>query len=59
MIDARGIPTRACPECGCNVLVIHATFDEEYEVAGYFTDAWCAACNTRLTAPTPLDRVEA
>ncbi len=27
MIDPRGIPTATCPNCGCNLIWIVATFD--------------------------------
>lgn len=55
MMDARGIPTSECPECGGNLIRIDAIFDEEYEVAWYQLDASCSQCGCLLTAPTPLD----
>jgi hypothetical protein len=58
MLDARGIATRACPNCGSTLFTIQATFDEDYEVSAYFLDAECAICTTRVTAPTPLDLLE-
>jgi hypothetical protein len=58
MLDARGIPTRVCPSCWSSLFTIQAVFYESYEIAGYLTNAECAACKTKLTAPTPLDLVE-
>lgn len=58
MLDARGIPTRECPSCASTLFTIQAVFDENYEVGMYLLDARCAMCNTKLTAPTPLDLIE-
>lgn len=57
MLDARGIPTRECPNCASTLFTIQAVFDEAYEIAQYFLDAECAICHTKITAPTPLDLV--
>lgn len=57
MLDARGIPTRVCPNCNGDLFTLQASFDEGYEVAGYLLDCECAYCHTKLTAPTPLDLV--
>ena len=57
MLDARGIPTRECPSCASTLFTIQATFDENYEVGMYLLNAECAMCQTKLTAPTPLDLV--
>ena len=55
-LDARGIPTSACPVCGEGQFLIYATFDDEdYTIATYMLDAMCGTCGTLLTAPTPLD----
>lgn len=59
MLDARGIPTRECPVCASTLFTIQAVFDEAYEIAQYFLDAECAMCHTKLTAPTPLDLIDA
>lgn len=56
-MDARGIPTRECPECGGNILRIDAIFDEDYDLSFYMLDAECAQCGCLITAPTPLDVV--
>ena len=58
MIDARGIPTRVCPECGEDTFTIHAVFDDAYEITFYHLDAECAFCGCLVTAPTPLDLPE-
>lgn len=57
MLDARGIPTRECPNCGGDLFTIQAKFDEDYEIGMYLLDAECAYCKTMITAPTPLDIV--
>jgi len=57
MLDARGIPTRECPNCGSDLFTVQVSFDEDYEICGYLLNAECAYCQTKLTAPTPLDLV--
>jgi len=54
-INARGIPTSSCPECGTNIFKILVTFDENYDIEQYLLDAECAECGAFVTAPTPLD----
>ena len=54
VLNARGVPTHACPNCGHVIFKIKAIFDE-YEIALWFTDAECDECGTLLTAPTPAD----
>jgi len=55
-MDARGIPTAICPNCGLDYLKIIAKFDPiTYEISMYHLDATCANCETLLTAPTPVD----
>jgi len=56
-LDARGMPTHACPLCACNVLVVRAVFSG-YDIAAWFTDAQCSNCGTLVTAPCPPDRPE-
>ena len=60
MSDYRGIPSPVCP-CGSNLFRLTATFDDEtYEISGYFLDdASCAECGSLVTAPTPLDVIQA
>jgi hypothetical protein len=57
MLDARGIPTRECPNCASTLFRIHAVFDDSYEIVQYLLDAECSICHTKITAPTPLDLV--
>lgn len=54
-LDARGVPTHACPKCGCMVFSTGVMF-ENYEVALYFLDGKCYDCETMVTLPTPLDK---
>jgi endogenous inhibitor of DNA gyrase (YacG/DUF329 family) len=54
-MNARGIPTASCPECGTNIFKILVTFDEEYNIEQYLLNAECAECGTLINAPTPLD----
>lgn len=58
MLDARGIPTRECPNCASTLFTIQATFDDNYEIGMYLLSAECAMCHTLVTAPTPLDLVD-
>lgn len=55
--DWRGIPTAACPVCGCDWLRVAVHFDSAtYEIAGWgINDAECWACGTLVTAPCPPD----
>lgn len=56
MIDARGIPTCICPNCGDTLFKIIASFDPEtYTIGMYHLDIECMGCGTLATAPTPLD----
>lgn len=57
VLDARGIPTHACPNCGNLVLKIKAIF-ENNNIALWFTDGECDGCGALLTVPTPVDGVE-
>ena len=56
-LNARGVPTHACPNCGHLVFRIKAVF-EDNDIALWFTDAECDDCGTLLTAPTPADGAE-
>lgn len=58
MMDARGIPTRVCPQCGEDTFVVNVVFDEAYEITFYHLDAECLFCGCLVTAPTPLDLPE-
>ena len=54
-VDARGVPTRACPSCGCEQFYAVIWLDEAYVVAGYITDGVCAACGDMVTIATEID----
>lgn len=58
MLDARGIPTRVCLNCGGDLFTVQVSFDEDYEITGYLLNCECAYCQTKLTAPTPLDLID-
>ena len=45
---------RACI-CGNSTFNIVATFNEEGEIAGYFTEATCYDCGRWVRVPTPVD----
>lgn len=56
MIDARGIPTCTCPNCGDTLFRALVSFDPEtYTVGMYHLDIQCHSCGALATAPTPLD----
>lgn len=52
MIDL-GVVTHECP-CGSNLWKILVTF-EEYEIATYSLEMYCAMCGNKAKTPTPLD----
>jgi len=55
-IDPTGIPTAQCPNCGDMWMNVPVFFDPDtYEVAAWGTEASCYACDTPITAPTPID----
>lgn len=41
--------------CGSDTWKILATFDD-YEIASYSTDMYCAECNAYAITPTPIDK---
>lgn len=47
-------PTQRCA-CGSDVFLFIGWFDEEREIAGYFTEGRCAVCNADLRLPTAAD----
>ena len=51
--DYSGIPTHVCP-CGSRLLKVNCIF-EDGEIILWFTNAECAECGAKLTAPTPVD----
>lgn len=56
-MDARGVPTAACPCCGSTLFRVTVQFSPDtYEIEMYLLDdATCNQCGCFLTAPTPLD----
>lgn len=56
MINARGIPTANCPQCGHDLLKVYIKIDpSDYELGLYGLDGECAACGTLITVATPID----
>ena len=55
-VDASGIPTHACPTCGCEVFKTLVSFAEG-EISWYTLQGYCYACHTKVTLPTPDDVV--
>jgi rRNA maturation protein Nop10 len=53
-LDATGIPTHACPNCGGITFRILASFDN-YEIAWYTLTGYCYECGTKVTVPCPAD----
>lgn len=53
-LDARGIPTHACPVCGHLFFRIIAKFDD-YEISFYTLDGECDNCGALVTVPCPID----
>jgi hypothetical protein len=59
MMDARGIPTSTCPNCGSVLFNAVVQFDPtDYEIGMYLLDASCKDCGTLITLPTPLDKIK-
>ena len=56
-IDQRGIPSSECLNCGDNIQVIRAIFDEG-DLVDWFSDSFCASCGSPMTAPHPLQDEE-
>lgn len=56
-LDARGIPTAACPNCGERWMHVALLFDEEtYEIAAWQLEGECVSCGTLMTACCPVDK---
>ena len=49
-----GVVTHVCV-CGSGLWLIQATFDD-YEIATYSTEMFCAECGSRAHSPTEPDR---
>lgn len=59
MMDARGIPTCECPNCGGTLFRALVSFDTvTYTIGMYHLDIQCNNCETMCTAPTPQDHPE-
>lgn len=57
--DFRGIPTAACPSCGCEWFKVLVTFDHDtYEIDAWALDGECLSCGTLLTVVCPVDAEE-
>lgn len=55
-LDARGIPTSACPNCGEQWFLLPVIFDDEtYDIAAWGTEGSCYSCGTQVTVCTPAD----
>lgn len=57
MLDARGIPTNACPNCGGNWFNMKVAMSDG-EVVSFLFDASCIGCGTMVTIACPLDLEE-
>lgn len=58
-INAKGIPTAECVNCGDRWFLVPVVFDvDTYMPAMWGTNAVCYSCKSPVTAPTPLDHPE-
>ena len=56
-LDARGIPTAGCPNCGEQWLKVPMIFDDEtYDIAAWGLEGECFSCGTLVTVCTPVDQ---
>lgn len=53
-IDQSGIVTHVCFNCGSNIFMIKATFDD-YEMGLLWPEGICTGCDSTVTIPTPMD----
>jgi hypothetical protein len=53
-IDARGLPTNTCPNCGNNWFNAIVAF-EDGEVSAFIHEASCVGCDTLVTLADPID----
>lgn len=56
-IDATGVPTHVCINCGGTLFQIHAWF-EDYDIAGWILNGTCVECDSPVTVPCPIDDPE-
>lgn len=54
LIDASGVPTHECLNCGYNVFLVPAAF-EDYDIAWWGLDATCFFCGSPATVVCPVD----
>lgn len=57
-VDASGVPTHACPTCGCTAFKTVVQF-QEGEISWYTLTGYCYLDGTKVTLPTPEDFVPA
>ena len=56
ILDARGIPTAVCPNCGDSWFRAAVMFDPEtYDISAWGMDGECYSCGTLLTVCCPVD----
>lgn len=56
VLDARGIPTASCPNCGESWFQVSAMFDPEtYDISAWSLEGECYSCGTMLTVCCPVD----
>lgn len=53
-LDARGIPTHACPACGHTFFRFVGRF-KDFELSFYVLDGECDNCGALVTLPTAVD----
>ena len=54
LIDARGIPTHECINCGYNVFLVPCAF-EDYDIVFWGLEGTCFSCGSPVTVPCPVD----
>lgn len=57
-INTRGIPSRTCLNCDCDIFKILVRFDEDGDVAWHTTNGYCHGCHAPVTVLTPVDTVD-
>jgi hypothetical protein len=59
MIDARGIPTAICPECGNDEFSITVKFNKVlYFIENYSLEGQCIKCRTQISCPIPINNIK-
>lgn len=54
-VDLRGIPTRACPACGCTQFKVLVELDEHGNISWYTLSGYCYGCESAVTLMEPID----